>query len=44
MREMTNHVKYIVLRTLVFIEPTKNNNQGYLDVRMCLLPNVGYHI
>ena len=38
---MTNCVKHIVLKTLFFIEPTKNNNQGYLDVRMCLLPNVG---
>jgi len=26
---------------LFLSEPTKNNNYGYLDVGLCLLPNVG---
>ena len=34
-------IKYIILMILIFIEPIQNNNQRHLDVKMCLLPNVG---
>ena len=28
---------------LIFTEHTKHYNQGYSDVRMCLLPKVGHN-
>jgi hypothetical protein len=42
MRVMKNMIRLCGLMVLIFlIVPTKNKNQGNLDVRMCLLPNVG---